>query len=329
MTTEISKWLLPSIFPPFQNSKALWIEAEAETVDLVFNDRMFPGSDTPESWREFTIKFEKVFTVHYLDRFKKSCDDFDLLVGGPVSEGLLSSQTYAVWARTLVNSIFLRCYELERDHVGSIRSTFSRLRTSRQPRRPGIPQFDGHGDYESDNDEPSAGEPDDDEPADQVDTSEPPRTLPTEQPQTTQGRYPLHQIELKGPTLTEAWNSNDDVRAFGLLYPIPSTWTPKYPSGFDVFHGTLSAPQIRRRSVQQRNITPSLQSSGFEAQRKSMCSNTYRLRLYGVLGLSVLPLGSIHQYGRQCAQPSGPRVAAERMDNRWKTLPRSSPLPFH
>jgi hypothetical protein len=76
-----------SVFAPFTNTETTWIEIKTETVDLILEDRMFPASDTPESGCRSTVKFEKVFTVDSLDRFKKSRDDFDLLVRGPFPKG--------------------------------------------------------------------------------------------------------------------------------------------------------------------------------------------------------------------------------------------------
>jgi hypothetical protein len=235
---EASKYFLSGILPPFTSTRESWLAVQAETVDLIVEDEMFPASESPRSGYEFACKFDRFFSQTYLDRLRETFLHFDHLVGEPVSTDLLQNETYAVWAKILVASIFSACYDLVvqgpepagigSTSIGSIRSTLSRL--SKLRKRPGIPQFDGPG--EEENDDPE--EP-----------SEAHHALASSQaqdaPATEEGHYLLHQIELKGATISEAWRSNDQVRSFGLSYPIPATWTPATSSGFDVFHGT-SAP---------------------------------------------------------------------------------------
>jgi hypothetical protein len=235
---EASKYFFPGTFPPSTSIIEYWSMVEGETIDFIVEHESFLPTQTPRSGDEFASQFERFFSQTYLSRLQETFSNFDQLVGEPVSNDLLQNETYAVWAEILVTSIFSTCYDLVVEGpgpvgigstgIGSIRSTLSRL--SKRRKRPGIPQFDGPGEEESDDpEEPSEAH------------NEPTSSQAQDAPPTEKQRSRLQQIELKGATILEAWRSNEQVQSFGLSHQIPPTWTPATPSGFDVFHGT-SAP---------------------------------------------------------------------------------------
>jgi hypothetical protein len=157
-----------------------------------------------DSIEGFLSKYSTVFSEFYLNSLREKFDTFDGLAGLLVCAVFIQSQSYGAWTKTLIKRVFQWSYE-----------------RAAQPTRE-IPQFDGVGKYEPLED------------IEIVVTEQTDKSGPTPE----HNRYDLCQIELRGQSILDAWNSNDDVGRFGPSQPFPPNWMPQTSGSYDVFRRT-------------------------------------------------------------------------------------------
>jgi hypothetical protein len=181
---------------------------------------LIPSADVPESIDDFLSKYSRVFSEFYLNSLREKFSAFDTLFGAPVCAALLQSQSFEAWAAELVEALVDSAYKRLQE-TNAFEKTKPIYFSLRKKRMMAIPQFDG----------PAKDDANEIENVISAQTYETETTL-------HQTRYSLHQIDLKGHTILDAWNSNTDVAQFSLLQTFPPGWTPQSAGSFDVFHGT-------------------------------------------------------------------------------------------
>ncbi|KAN0067161.1 hypothetical protein V8E54_014808 [Elaphomyces granulatus] len=193
-------YFVAEIYDGFQHVCLPWENLILWTRERIGYKMASAHTHEPATISEFLVMYSMVFSKLYLDNLRKRFDTFDSMVGMPVCEAFLRSQTFEAWTEALVESVFQSSYS-------RVQSTTT-VRTFRPgAKRPKIPQFDRTDDPREDEIGPES-------------------------------RYDLHQIHLRGQTILDAWTSNDQVHRFGLSQDFPPGWTPQTPGGYDVFHGT-------------------------------------------------------------------------------------------